>query len=254
MFTSVLEATGPSVNTSASSISFDDEESSTLNRTKFPSSKLPSTSPQVQRRKISYSGNIPVRKPINFVILSDTVPWWLLALGYPSVKSIVLFGFLDYSTLETIMSRYPFGPTFLRVFERFRHKLLFCTSTKVSHDTLVLLSGFIRFLTSHRIFEEHSVHNWIFICSDIKKYRNIPVSGYEFHRISHKHHGGPTDIETLYSSSMPSFRCDKSPLRRSVGDFVDFSIRPTPISTASPTSRVILHSSILPARGDLLLI
>jgi len=246
---SVSEATGPSLNATASSVSFDDGEPSTSQHTKLFSSELPSTPVQVQKRKISCSGSIPVRKPIDFVLLFDTVPWWLLAIDLPSVKSIVLFDFLDYNTLETIVSRHPLGPTFLRVLERFQHKLRFSTAFSASHDTLVLLSGSIRFLATHRIFEEYSIRNWLFVCSDIKKYRTIPVSGYEFFRISHKHHGGPTDIETLYSSSSPSFRCDRSPLRRAVGDFIDFSIRPSPVTSKTSPSKFIFHTSILPFRA-----
>ena len=241
---SAPEAAGPFVNASAPSSYSHDGDPSILH-----SSELPPTTPQVQKRKISYSGSFSSRKPIDFILLFDTVPWWLLSIDLPLVKSIILFDFLDYNTLENIIVKWPLGPTFLRIFERFRHKLRFSTSITVSSDTLVLLSGTIRFLAMHRIFEEYSVQNWIFICSDIRKYRAIPVSGHEFHRILHRHHGGPTDIETVYSSSMALFRCKKSPLRRAVGDFIDFSIRPRPASPTDSASRAIPHSSLLPARA-----
>ena len=211
------------------------------------STKSSSTLTQVRKRKVSYSGTIQRRQPISFILLFDTVPWWLLALDDTLVASISLFDFLDYNTLESIVSIRPLGPAFLSILQKFRTKLKFGPSIVPSPKDLVLLSGSIHFLTSHRIFDEHSIVNWLFISTTIKKFRTIPALGHHFHRVSHKHHGGATDTELLYSSSIPSFVCARNPLRRSIGDFIDFSVRPRP-SAANPSILVVQSSALMPSR------
>ena len=238
---SASDAAGP--NSKASALPLDPKGTSS------PLSPEPSTTKlHVQKRKISYSGSISVRAPVEFVLLFDDVPWWLLAIDLTYVKSIVLFDFLDLITVKNILSSRPFGYIFLQILELFKSKINFSPSFQVSTNTLVLISGSIHFLDSHRIFEEHTISNWLFISTELKKYRHVPLSGHQFSRILHKHHGGPTDIAALYSSSDPSFKCLKSPLRRSVGDFIDFSIRPTPVPAQSD-SRYVSHLSLIPAKG-----
>ena len=243
---SVPDATGSTPKASALSSDSGDINSPTVVRQLSFPSELPTVNLNVSKRKISYSGSISVRTPVKFVLLFDDVPWWLLAIDLTYVESITLFDFLDFSTLENILSTRPLGDIFLEVFKFFKSKLLFSPSFQTAANSLILISGSIHFLESHRIFEEHTIKNWLFISTKIKKYRHVPVSGHQFFRLSHKHHGGATDIEVLYSSSLPSFVCANSPLRRSVGDFIDFSIRPKPDKS---DVRFVSHTSLIPARA-----
>ena len=223
------------------------EDSSLPHSTPPETTKLPTTLPQVRKRKVSYSGTIKRRQSISFILLFDSVPWWLLALDSDYVESIAFFDFLDYPTLESIISTRPSGTTFLSILEMFKDKLEFGPSVIPSSKHIVLLSGSIHFLTSHRIFDEYSIDNWLFISTEMRKFRTIPVLGHQLHRVSHKHHGGATDAELLFSSSIPTFVCDRTPLRRSIGDFIDFSIRPKP-SSSKPSTYVVQASSLMPSR------
>jgi len=244
---SVRRATGTSSNAPpishipysemSSSWSHDSNNNKSLSEIQFSPSR---------KRKIVQHGVIHSFPPIVVTLLFQRIPWWLCALDRERVLSIQFPQFASYSDLISALELLEQGRPFISILSSFDSAIFHFQSTRSEHEDLVLVCGSLAFFNTLWGGSTYP-RTWIF-CTDVhQKWRFLPDFPFQLHRIHHFHHGGPTKFEMLWASSETlSFSTTK--LSRTIGDFLDYSIRPKSCSQ-SPLSKHFKISSVLPVRG-----
>jgi len=208
-------------------------------------SMSPKNPPGRKRIKRTDEGCLTVHSPLIVTIIFDTFPWWILALE-PSMVSHIYFP--QHMSLQSLLSSLDAeSRTFIEAV------LDYLSPLEVSfgvtpRDGLTLLSGSFSYLKEILTSFPASME-FIAISTSMRKIRKLISFPHQLRRIQHKRVGGATNIELLWTSSrLDQMSLPASPLRRFVGDFLDFSIRP--ISIHYPPSFPHLHqASLLPPQN-----
>jgi len=243
---SVRRATGPSYKApSVSSPPKLDSSNSWLQDSSGQKSLDVDTCPR--KRKIVQHGLIASFPKLEIVCYFQTVPWWLLTLDHESVSKIYFPQFHSFQNMMTFLQTQERGETFIAIAKLFQNfQLSFQLSNSDSNMMLFLVSGTIEFFLSWK--EKYpSPVNWIFCTQSHQRLRYIPSFPYALHRAIHHKFGGPTKYELFWSSSAEIVFPHES-LFRSIGDYLDYSIRPKSCDK-STLSKFFEPSSLLPVKG-----
>ena len=117
----------------------------------------------------------------------------------------------------------------------------FGTSSTINSNTITLINGSIPF-AENIIFVKNILRAWLFVSDSVVRYRKLPSSTLDFHRARHLVFGGPTTAETLWASSIHSFAPTSTSMRRNIGDFVKYAIRPSSVDMPPPPYTVHFES------------
>ena len=198
-----------------------------------------------RKRKVVQHGVINQFPPVAVSILFESIPWWIYTLDEERLVSLHFPQYSSYEDLSSTLQSQDQGLPILRLINTF-DKALFHFNRVHKPVDLVLICGRIQFFTT--LWNDTGYpSSWIF-CTDVhQKLRFLPEFPFKLHRAVHHHYGGPTKYEFLWSSSC-SLEFPRSDLLRTIGDFLDFSIRPQPCSQ-SPLSKHFETSSLLPVQG-----
>jgi len=183
--------------------------------------------------------------PISISILFESIPWWLCALDAERLTKLNFPQYQSYNALSSSLHLKDQGAPILRILNLFNKSLLTFQSID-KHVDLVLVCGSLSFFNQLWNGNEYP-SSWIFCTEVHKKLRFLPDFPFQLHRAVHHHYGGPTKYEMLWSSS-GGFELPRSELLRTIGDFLDYSIRPQRCSQ-SPLSKHFPISALLPVQG-----
>ena len=224
----VLEFPSPVKNSTPSEIEIVDEAS-----TKSISDLAPSSRNEV-------SGLIEVLEPQHFSLVFENKPWWLLHLEPDHIASLT---FLQFRSQDEMISSID-SPLFQHILS----SVLVDTNIrfqKLLPHSVVLLNGSSRFAEDSLITFNIS-SNWIFVMDQVQRFRSLPSSSLHLNRARHALFGGPTTSEIVWSSSNSSFKLNTSKISRKIGDFIDYSIRPTTVTSSFQFSSCVHFSKLLP--------
>jgi len=190
-------------------------------------------------------GSIRQFSPIVITLFFHNIPWWICALDTERILSLQFPQFTSFDDLIGAIRGLDQGHCFVSILSTFDRSKFKFSPTLLKED-LVLICGPIDFFTS--LWQNHSYpQSWIFCSDSYKKLRFLPDFPFRLHRIHHFHHGGPTKFEMLWSASDElSFPIQK--LSRTIGDFLDYSVRPLSCQQ-SPSFKHFTSSSVLPIQG-----
>jgi len=205
-----------------------------------------SSSPR--KRKIVQHGIIPSYPKIEIIIFFQTVPWWLLALDPESISTIYFPQFQSNNALISFFREQAQGRPFVKILSKF-FLTQFSFSRLEDLDTdvmLFLISGNFEFL-SQFLASSLIPKNWIFCTEQHQRLRAIPDFPFSLHRAVHHKFGGPTKYELFWASSA-KLNFDGNSLFRTIGDYLNYSIRPQPCSQSTLT-KFFEPKSLLPIKG-----
>jgi len=200
-----------------------------------------------RKRKIVQHGVIASFPKIEIVCYFQTVPWWLLTIDQESVSKIYFPQFNSFEKMMEFIQRHEHGDTFSTILPSFNpQQMSFQLSTSTFDTILFLVSGTIEFFISWRELYPLSL-NWIFCTQTHQRLRTIPFFPYTLNRAVHHKFGGPTKYELFWASSAKIVFPHES-LFRTIGDYLDYSIRPKSCST-STLQKYFEPKSLLPVKG-----
>ena len=184
-----------------------------------------------------------------FVLMFETLPWWILAIHSHFVSSIIIVGFESLSALYHHLSAHPhhsdlFNKAFLRLG---LSKLHFVPQlTTIELNSILLVSGSISFF-------ENCLDNPLLINNKLvyvldKHYikRDLPRCSHPLRRLKHWEVGGPTSFVGLVSYGKFHISPRSTKLRRVMRHFLDFSQRPRCRQTLHMQGTVLDDSKRLP--------
>jgi len=199
-----------------------------------------------RKRKVIEHGIISNFDTIEVIIYAQTVPWWILALDISRVSRIC---FPMFECIEALLSSLRYrqhdSPIALILEEMDPTIFVFQLGEVTMSSALLLVCGSVHFFLD--IWDiTMSPKAWIFCTDKHQKMRKLPDFPVQLYRILHFQQGGPTSYEMLWASS-DDLSVNRSNLIRTIGDFLDHSIRPGYCS--SPPEDHFSPSSILPMKG-----
>jgi len=192
------------------------------------------------------SGLIQCFTPSKFSIYFESSPFWILALNKSFCDEL---HFPQYTLLNELLDsvlNLSLRTTFAEILsQHFGHsRLSFASSTSFHDNNFILINGSISY--AETIVYVHNIGQpWIFVTDTVFRYRKIPITTIQLHRARHATFGGPTSCELLWATSIPDFPPQSTTMRRTIGDFVKYSIRPFSAPQPFP-AYVISHTSLLP--------
>jgi len=198
--------------------------------------------------KRSESGLLRQFTKIQYFVVFETFPIWILALDLDMIHSLV---FQDYENLFSLKKRVKniAGETlFVAVLDWFnKHDLLmFKKSILKIDDKLSLISGSIAHLLT--ILRRDRPKMFLFITEAHTRVRHLPKIAISIARATHVQFGGPTKWESLWTSSESGWKPEVSTLRRNIGDFINYGLRPD--TTRAPSSFYLSSMLLHPQRFD----
>lgn len=204
-----------------------------------------STSININKRKFTVeTGYIPTYSLHHFVLLFDKDPIWLLALERQMVDKIYMPNFESMSAFHAhLTSRGSISNLYNRAVTRLGlHRFIFAFPA-LHTNSLTLISGSIDFLNS---FTNKDLP-FIFVCdSHLRVRRKSPRVFCSLFQIKHTQCGGATSYSTQWGSNLPNFTPQFTTIRRTVGDFIDHSIRPQSAPSTMPSHAYTEDSLINP--------
>jgi len=205
-------------------------------------------SPSPRKRKVFQHGIIPSYPKIEIIIFFQTVPWWLLSLDPESISTIYFPQFQSNNALKSFFLEQEQGSPFIEILSKFYlNQLSFSCLKDLDTDIMLfLISGTFDFLS--KFFVSSSIpKNWIFCTEHHQRLRAIPNFSFSLHRTVHHKFGGPTKFELFWASSA-KLNFDGNSLFRTIGDYLNYSIRPQPCSKSTLT-KFFEPKSLLPVKG-----
>ena len=197
------------------------------------------------KKKIE-QGLIQFFSPSKFICYFETIPFWIFSLHASFCDEINFPEFADFDSLASLLMKSPPGKIILVIMrDQFKPSVFsFGTSSTINSNTITLINGSIPF-AENIIFVKNILQAWLFVSDSVVRYRKLPSTTLNLHRARHLIFGGPTTSETLWASSIPSFAPTSTSMRRNIGDFVKYSIRPRPVDMPPP-SYAVHFESLLP--------
>lgn len=223
----------------------------------------PSETPQLTQLKVVEHGFINICQKFDFILLFESVPIWSFALDPPFVHSLCFPGF---QSLSDLLSQLQLPRDSKRVYEHVLNtyssdQLIFDNETSTKKNMIILISGTLKFF-----IDQLSVccnKHFLFVSDTHSRIRSLPQCTFELKRIAHYAVGGASKFQSVWTSSSPHLRPAVTQIRRTLGAFIDHSIRPDPVSKQSvfkhlePSHRIhplhlstpILYQSYFSATG-----
>lgn len=188
-------------------------------------------------------GTLEGKAPISVVLAFETEPFWIFVLHSQLVSKVFVDNALSsFSELNSYLSLYP-G----------RHKLYntivsrvgisrFCFSfshSDLTANAIVLVSGSPSFFD--HVKSLYPMHRLVFVLDTHYTKRKLSVSGLVLRRLTHIECGGPTNFKCVIGCH----NCTHSPvtttIRRSIQNYLNFSLRPKAIQHSSIGSYTPAH-------------
>ena len=188
-------------------------------------------------------GQIQAYQSHSFCILFETAPIWILALRPNICRWIYLPTCNSLEHLISIISQHKIDKTLYLLLIRYlgNHRLRFSAPTQ---DVIYLVSGTIPFLNDKSF--EIGQKKGIFITDHhLHLRRACDNSPLQLTRFKHTSFGGATNFEGVYGYNFPIDKPKQSSFRRKLGDYMDYSIPPTSISTNEMT---LSYQKIVPVQ------
>ena len=221
-------------------------EKTTLKNSFISKSPLNSSSnvisSHIPEKKIE-QGLIQFFSPSKFVCYFETIPFWIFSLHASFCDEINFPEFTDFESLSSCLEKPSTGRIIVLIM-RVHFELSafsFGTSSTLNSNTITLINGSIPF-AENIIFVKNILQAWLFVSDSVVRYRKLPSSTLDVHRARHLVFGGPTTAETLWASSIHSFAPTSTSMRRNIGDFVKYAIRPSPVDMPPPPYAVHFES------------
>ena len=195
------------------------------------------------------SGVISVFQPRHIEIYFESLPWWLLSLDETWVDTLIFPQFHSEIAFETFIDlsidKCALIKSCLKKFFKSSRKVFGIHDHTARSSSTALINGSPSFLAHiHSNFQVQE--EWIFLSDSFyrQRLRDLP-SSFHFCRLRHSQCGGPTTAEVLWSSSDPAVSIVINPITRVIGDFVKYSIRPSP-ATVQKGHNHLSHVKLLP--------
>ena len=202
----------------------------------------------VRKRKVE-EGILHQMPHLTFVLLFEAVPFWLLALDPPMIKSLIFPQFETFLELQDKLLTVIGGSFYLNVLEEIKGNCsLKFSKENVDQDSLILISGSLTFFAKVvTTISENS--KFIFIRGEHSRLRVLPNFLIKLHRVKHTQVGGATKFETIWGSKGLVFTPKYTALRRRIYSYLDFSQRSKPVTPGLDSGLVshldLLHPSAL---------
>ena len=164
------------------------------------------------------------------------------------VHSVVFHDFETLASLKMRLKNIAGGKLFVAVLDWFdKHDLLMFKKPILKFaDRLFLLSGSIAYLMT--ILRRDRPTKFLFITESHSRVRYLPQLDISIARATHVHFGGPTKWESLWASSADSWKPTVSTLRRNIGDFINYGLRPD--TTRAPADFLASTSLLHPQQME----
>ena len=183
-----------------------------------------------------------VRRPkkLAFALVFQLAPVWLLSLTPGMTSSIYI---VDFDSFVGLVQHITTNHLDIKLYNSLVTYLvwgLFRFSPR-SANTLYLISGDVQFLSekASKLRKERG----IYITDKNNRFRKAPSSPLQLSRIKHFNLGGPSNLEVLWSYHNIQVNIYPRILKRRIGDYIDYSIRP---SLRSGFTQHINHKQLLP--------
>ena len=202
----------------------------------------------VRKRKVE-EGTLFRLPLLTFVLFFESLPFWLLALDPPMIKSLIFPQFGSFQELKEKLLMTRSGTFYLHVLDEVKGNCsLKFSKENVDQDSLILISGSLTFFA--KVVTTISTNSkFIFIRGEHSRLRVLPHFILKLHRVKHVQVGGATKFETVWGSKGLVFTPKYTALRRRIYSYLDFSQRSKPVSLGTDTSLVshldLLHPSVL---------
>ena len=200
-----------------------------------------------RRSKKEINGDITILSPQAFSLIFAQPPTWLFSLEPAMVSKMCFPQFATKTSFISFLERNPRCKLFLHLItSAFRSTLMIFG--EILPESVFLIEGSISF--GEKILKLYNLFasSWIFLCDKVGQFRKIPnSSSMDLHRARHSNFGGPTNGEVLWSCSDPQFSLASSSIHRKIGDFLDYSLRPSSVE-CNCTSSCVHFSSLIPVR------
>ena len=220
------------------------EFSSPFKNSNPPIDKIPVTNPISHLSASSRNellGSIEVFEPHHFSLVFETKPWWLLSLEPDQVSSLSFPQFSSENEIVSVLKSNLFGHVLSSVFSNTDKNF----QVPPRFSSTFLINGSANFV-KESLKKYATNEDWIFVLDQVQKYRSLPCSSLQLHRARHSLFGGATTAEIVWGSSNVAFKLNSSKLLRKIGDFIDYSIRPTTLAASFQSSSCIHFSKLLP--------
>ena len=180
---------------------------------------------QSSKRKVE-AGVIKTYQPLSFCIIFEHAPIWLLALDPSFVVKVYLSDMFSFDHFYSHLTQLKIDQKLYSNYISSIGTSLFCF-TSPPNNAIHLISGSISFLNekSGMIRQKKA----IFVTDRSTRTKKLPT---DLHRLPHVKVGGATTSQVLYRYFPSPMHPILSTLRRSVGDYMDYSIPPTTVNTS----------------------
>jgi hypothetical protein len=178
--------------------------------------------------------------PLNLWMIWEDYPSWLLGIDPTRGKTLTIGGAKSAQCVLARCENAGHGITLLRrCLKGLGHRLQYIDIEDLPAEKLdlILVSGSLSFLAKHSYWVGN--HPSCFYCTNIfmgEYTRDSPRGNYgepnpgvKWSRLKHEHFGGPTSYRCLLGVLNTRFDPKTTYLRRTLGHFLNFSIRPMPL-------------------------
>ena len=180
----------------------------------------------VRPLRLEEKGRITILSLGTVILRFERYPVWLLFISKEMVESFILDQFRSFSELEAYIKNNNIDSQLYTSLVMHLGFLKFKFGpTDLSNTTVCLVSGSIQYLND----QSSSLQNrrFVFLTKTHTTCRKLPLT-IGCHRIDHHKLGGGTNFSGLFCSNPSIARVPQSPLRRSIKDYLDHSVRPSP--------------------------
>jgi len=200
----------------------------------------------IRKRKVIHHGVIQSFEKIEVIIYAETHPWWILALDPSRISTLCFPMFSCLSALNAALRSNDTDSPLATILEDFdSHLFSFNVSEIQMESALLLVTGSVHFFLD--VWDiPMNPRSWIFCTDKHQRMRKLPDFPVQLHRVCHFQQGGPTSYEMLWASS-DDIILGRHKLVRTIGDFMDHSIRPQ--VCPGPPEKHFSPSSILPVKA-----
>ena len=185
----------------------------------------------------------------SFVLIFETLSWWILALHPHFVSSIVVVGFDSLSGLYHDLSAHPhhsdlFNKAFLRLG---LSKIRFVSRlTTLDLESILLLSGSISFFETCLDNPLLNNNKLVYVLDKHYTKRDLPRCSHLLRRLKHWEVGGPSGFVALISYGKLDLSPRSTKIRRMIRHFIDFPQRPRCSGSLPLNATVIDDNKRLP--------
>ena len=188
-------------------------------------------------------GRVKHVKSLNFFLVFEHAPVWLLALTRTFVNKIYMDSCKSFSELDSQLNENNIDKSLY-------HNVISCIGNRrfafdpPPVDIITLISGSVAFLNEkYSIFGQRKA---ILITDNHTRYRRkLPQGPLQFSRLQHSMVGGATTYQCLYSYSLITASPKLSTLKRKLGDFIDYGVPP---STLLKPESFVDHTKLIPVQ------